>query len=180
MSLRVVLPALAALTPTAMAWGDLGHQTVAYIAQNFVSDDTAKWAQGILDISNSSYLASVAPWADTFRYSSGGEWSAPFHFIDANDSPPNSCSVDFDRDCGEEGCSVSAIANYVRVFQMLIPHPLSRVLLHSATVALTLSNRPLASRTRVFQRPRRNKRSSYTLESIVFLTSYLKEFYYRS
>lgn len=25
---------------------------------------------------------------------------------------PNSCSVDYDRDCGKSGCSVSAIANY--------------------------------------------------------------------
>ena len=33
-------------------------------------------------------------------------------FIDAEDSPPTSCSVTFSRDCGKKGCVVSAIANY--------------------------------------------------------------------
>ena len=28
------------------------------------------------------------------------------------DDPPKSCNVDYERDCGDEGCSVSAIANY--------------------------------------------------------------------
>lgn len=31
------------------------------------------------------------------------------------DSPPESCGVDFERDCPEEGCIVSAINNYVSV-----------------------------------------------------------------
>ena len=101
------------VVPAVNAWGTLGHMTVGYIAQNFLSDDTVTWAQDLLDITNSSYLASVAPWADDFRYTSEGTFSAPFHFIDAEDSPPSSCSVDYDRDCGEEGCSISAIVNYV-------------------------------------------------------------------
>jgi hypothetical protein len=33
-------------------------------------------------------------------------------FQDALDNPPESCSVNFERDCPEEGCIVSAIANY--------------------------------------------------------------------
>jgi hypothetical protein len=57
-------------------------------------------------------LANVATWADSYRYTTAGAFSAPFHFIDAEDNPPSSCSVDYDRDCGSKGCSVSAIANY--------------------------------------------------------------------
>jgi hypothetical protein len=96
----------------AYAWGTLGHETVAFIAQNYVNNHTVAWAQAILNDTSDSYLASVATWADTYRYTSEGSFSAPFHFIDAEDSPPSSCSVDYDRDCGEKGCSVSAIANY--------------------------------------------------------------------
>lgn len=96
----------------AHAWGSLGHETVAFIAENFVSGHTKVWAQAILDDTTDGYLASVATWADSYRYTSAGRFSAPFHFIDAEDSPPSSCSVDFDRDCGNAGCSVSAIANY--------------------------------------------------------------------
>ncbi|KAH8895960.1 S1/P1 nuclease [Thozetella sp. PMI_491] len=98
----------------AHAWGVLGHATVAYIAQNFVTSDVKTWAQGILADTSTSYLANVASWADTYRATTAGAWSAPFHFIDAEDSPPSSCNVDYDRDCGSSGCSVSAIANYTQ------------------------------------------------------------------
>lgn len=101
----------------ANAWGDLGHETVAYVAQNFVQDSTASWAQNILGDSSDSYLANVATWADSFRYTTGGKWSAPYHFIDANDNPPSSCNVDYDRDCVGTGCVVSAIANYTNRVQ---------------------------------------------------------------
>ncbi|KAF2773527.1 hypothetical protein EJ03DRAFT_323480 [Teratosphaeria nubilosa] len=36
---------LEALSGTIHAWGNLGHQTVAYIAQNYVKDSTASWAR---------------------------------------------------------------------------------------------------------------------------------------
>lgn len=51
--------------------------------------------------------------ADSYRYTTAGKFSAPYHYIDANDSPPSSCSVDLSRDCDSEGCVVSAIKNYV-------------------------------------------------------------------
>lgn len=94
------------------AWGTLGHETVAFIAQNFVSADTATWAQGILSSTSSSYLASVATWADSYRYTTEGAFSAGYHYIDANDNPPDSCGVELERDCPDSGCIVSAIANY--------------------------------------------------------------------
>jgi hypothetical protein len=99
------------------AWGDLGHETVAYIAQHYVKDSTASWAQGILDDTSDSYLANVATWADHYRSTHEGKFSEPFHFIDAEDSPPSSCSVDYNRDCSSNGCSVSAIANYTQRVQ---------------------------------------------------------------
>ncbi|KAK4548482.1 hypothetical protein LTR36_009392 [Oleoguttula mirabilis] len=111
--------ALIALTaiPSTHAWGSLGHETVAYIAQHYVKAHTKSWAQAILNDTSSSYLANVATWADTYRYTTEGSFSAPFHFIDAEDSPPSSCSVDYDRDCGSKGCSISAIANYTQRVQ---------------------------------------------------------------
>ncbi|KAJ5548541.1 hypothetical protein N7513_005775 [Penicillium frequentans] len=96
----------------ANAWGALGHATVAYVAQSYLSADTATWAQGVLGDTSTSYLANIASWADSYRATSAGKWSAPFHFIDAEDNPPTDCNVDYDRDCGDAGCSISAIANY--------------------------------------------------------------------
>ncbi|KAJ7893736.1 putative nuclease PA3, partial [Mycena olivaceomarginata] len=83
------------------AWGVLGHATVAYIAQNYLTADTASWAKGVLNDTSSSYLANIASFADTFRATAAGAWSAPLHFIDAEDNPPTTCNGhNFARDCG--------------------------------------------------------------------------------
>ncbi len=99
--------------PRILAWGSLGHETVAYIATNFVADNTRDYFQSILHNDSNAYLAGVATWADSFRYTEAGRFSAPFHFIDAEDTPPTACGVKYARDCGEKGCVVGAIQNYV-------------------------------------------------------------------
>jgi hypothetical protein len=111
-SFAVSAPLLLAGLPAASAWGSFGHEAVGFIAQDFVSNSTATFARKILADTTTNYLAKAATWADSFRSTSAGKFSAPFHFIDAEDSPPKSCGVDFARDCGAEGCVVSAIANY--------------------------------------------------------------------
>ncbi|KAI0165500.1 nuclease S1 precursor [Xylariaceae sp. FL1272] len=114
---RLAIPALlaACAAPGAMAWGAMGHETVAYIASNFVSSATKSYFQDLLGDTSNDYLASVASWADSYRYTTAGSFSAPFHYIDAMDNPPSSCSVDYDRDCGSSGCIVSALQNYTRI-----------------------------------------------------------------
>ncbi|KAL7627506.1 hypothetical protein AAE478_001699 [Parahypoxylon ruwenzoriense] len=104
-----------ALLPGAAAWGAMGHETVAYIASNYVGSATKSYFQGLLGDTSADYLAGVAAWADSYRYTSAGKFSAPFHYIDANDDPPSSCGVELDRDCGAAGCVVSAIANYTNI-----------------------------------------------------------------
>ncbi|KAF7863194.1 hypothetical protein EAF04_007277 [Stromatinia cepivora] len=108
---------LSSWVPATYAWGGLGHETVAYIATNFVSAATKSYFQGILGDSTTDYLASVAAWSDSYRYTAAGKFSAPFHFIDAEDNPPTSCGVDYARDCGSGGCVVSAIKNYTSILQ---------------------------------------------------------------
>ena len=79
----------------AIAWGTLGHTTVAFIAQNFVAADTKVFFTTILNNKSTEYLAEVATWADSFRYTAAGKFSEPFHFIDADDNPPTSCGVKY-------------------------------------------------------------------------------------
>ncbi|KAH7355061.1 S1/P1 nuclease-like protein [Rhexocercosporidium sp. MPI-PUGE-AT-0058] len=105
--------------PSTLAWGTLGHTTVAYVASNFVQAETRDFFQNILHNTSDAYLAGIATWADSFRYTAAGRFSGPFHFIDAEDSPPSSCGVKYARDCGEQGCVVGAIQNYTR--QLLNP-----------------------------------------------------------
>lgn len=68
----------------------------------------------MLNDTSDSYLANIASWADSYRYETAGKWSAALHYIDAEDDPPTSCGVDFERDCGDAGCVVSAITNYTQ------------------------------------------------------------------
>lgn len=101
--------------PTAVAWGSLGHETIAWTAQSLISDTTASYVQEALESTASDYMANISTWADSYRDTSAGRWSAPLHFIDANDSPPGECDIEFNRDCGASGCVVSAIVNYTQI-----------------------------------------------------------------
>lgn len=105
---------LGSLLPSAYAWGGLGHETVAFIASTFVQQGTKDFFQSILSDTSPQYLANVATWADSFRYTKAGRFSEPFHFIDSKDNPPDRCNVAYSRDCGSTGCVVEAIQNYVR------------------------------------------------------------------
>lgn len=105
------------------AWGTLGHKTVANVAIQFLLPQTLTSVSSILSadptksITNPT-LVDVANWADTYRYTTAGEFSAGFHYVDANDNPPERCEVDFARDCsGAEGCIISAITNYTQRVQ---------------------------------------------------------------
>jgi len=99
--------------PGAVAWGTLGHATTAFIASKFVDNSTEAYFKELLKNDGDDYLASVASWADSIRYTKWGRFTKNFHFIDAHDDPPNSCNVDFQRDCKKDsGCVITALANY--------------------------------------------------------------------
>jgi hypothetical protein len=70
------LTLLSLLSTRAYAWGTLGHETVAYIATGLVKSNTKAWAQSILGDTSPSYLANIATWADTYRYTAAGKFSA--------------------------------------------------------------------------------------------------------
>lgn len=112
MHVTALLVAAAAAVPSVYGWGALGHQTVALLAQQYLLPETISAVQEILNDTTPIYLGSIALWADRFRTTPAGKFSAPFHFIDASGTPPGTCGVSL-SDCPEEGCVVSAIANYV-------------------------------------------------------------------
>lgn len=114
MASRILTAALLASgVPAALAWGAMGHQSVAYVATNFVAPATKTYFQTLLNDTSADYLAGVASWADSYRYTTEGAFTAQFHYIDALDAPPHDCNVDYERDCGAGGCIISAIQNYV-------------------------------------------------------------------
>ena len=112
--MKLLLPILLLYLRSTLAWGTLGHTTIAYIASSLVSPPTALLFQDLLYNNTEHYLANVATWADSFRYTEAGRFSAKLHYIDAKDEPPRSCGVVMERDCvGGTGCVVGAVGNYV-------------------------------------------------------------------
>ncbi|KAJ6616388.1 S1/P1 nuclease [Mycena sp. CBHHK59/15] len=114
-------------------WGATGHEAVGYIAMQFLSPKALASVQSSLGATYSETLGVAAPisfhlsWADTVRSEAAYSWysvyscnnvhvflfrSAPFHFVDAEDNPPTSCSVSKTRDCGSGNYILTAIANY--------------------------------------------------------------------
>lgn len=108
--LCAVLLSLTSFCSVAQAWGTVGHDTVALIATSYLSDLAVDYFADILD---GDELVDIATWADSYRYTAAGAWSAGMHYIDAEDNPPDTCHVTYPADCGTF-CIVEAIANYVR------------------------------------------------------------------
>ncbi|SJL05271.1 uncharacterized protein ARMOST_08637 [Armillaria ostoyae] len=107
--------------PKVYSWGASGHEAVGAIAQQFLASKASSFVASTL--ASGETLSSAATWADTVRSESAFSWSAPFHFVDAEDNPPTSCSVSESRDCSSGTCILSAIANYTsRVIDDSLSH----------------------------------------------------------
>ncbi|PBL01475.1 nuclease Le1 [Armillaria gallica] len=107
--------------PKVYGWGASGHEAVGAIAQQFLASKASSFVASTL--ASGETLSSAATWADTVRSESAFSWSAPFHFVDAEDNPPTSCSVSESRDCSSGTCILSAIANYTsRVIDDSLSH----------------------------------------------------------
>ena len=74
-STKLAVSVLLAL-PCAHAWGELGHATVAAIANNYLTSTAKTYVADILGKRVS--MVSVASWADEFRSTAAGRFSAPF------------------------------------------------------------------------------------------------------
>ena len=74
-STALAISALFAL-PCANAWGVVGHATVATIANNYLTSSAKTYVAGILG--KGVTMASVASWADDYRYTTAGTFSAPY------------------------------------------------------------------------------------------------------
>ena len=115
MKLSKPLLLLAIALPQTLAWGSLAHRTVAYLATHSFNPTTKVFISTILANDRGWDISDAALWPDK-----GIRWRRPetkqWHFIDARDDPPNTCGVQFKRDCthdGTPGCVVSAIKNMV-------------------------------------------------------------------
>ncbi len=66
------------LIPTTHAWGVLGHATVATIANHYLTPTAQTYVASKLG--KGVTMASVASWADIYRETTAGKFSAPYQY----------------------------------------------------------------------------------------------------
>jgi hypothetical protein len=64
---------------SALAWGELGHRTVAYIAYSQLTEPTRKYVDNVLALKKGEDISDIAIWADAVRREK--KYSAPWHYI---------------------------------------------------------------------------------------------------
>jgi hypothetical protein len=87
------------------------------MAEQFLSPYTTTVLQKILEPQYNGSIGRAAAWADGYAHTSEGHFSYQWHWIDAHDSPPHHCDLDYTRDCAEGGCVVSALANQTGILR---------------------------------------------------------------
>lgn len=61
------------------SWGDLGHRTVAYLAQKYLSNEAAQLIDVLLPSGDGEDISDAAVWADAIR--PHFPFTRPWHFL---------------------------------------------------------------------------------------------------
>ena len=125
------LIALSAL-PSAVAWGTIGSQATAIVAEHFMTAATVKAVKQMLGDSSSTYLQTAATYGASYSTSKAGSWSYnDFYMCKLGrvcvsvdglvvlnlctgplDEPNTYCNISF-TDCTTTGCSTRSFGNWV-------------------------------------------------------------------
>jgi hypothetical protein len=108
-------------------WGDIGHRTVAYLAEKYLDKQGEQLVDDLITPDKEFDISDAAVWADRQKFRS--PFTRPWHYLgmyrfplqqnhkliqtDAEDKPPDSCRVSYEADCNDDGCIISAIENMV-------------------------------------------------------------------
>lgn len=65
--------------PAALAWGTVGHATVGAIGDHYLNAAGKAYVASILG--SGVTMESVASWADNYRYTTAGRFSAPYQYV---------------------------------------------------------------------------------------------------
>jgi hypothetical protein len=78
----VIITSLLALSQPALGWGDVGHRTVGYLAQHYLTPQASSWVNSLLANENGFDISDAATWADVIKrrrpYSSGWHYIGKF------------------------------------------------------------------------------------------------------
>jgi hypothetical protein len=110
--MRRILAAVLLLSCTpsfGLAWGELGHRTVAEIAARYLTEQVAAEVQDLLG-GGPHAMAEMSVWADAIRDDRPETYY--WHVVEI---PPNGVRYDRVRDCKNDDCIVEKIKEFARV-----------------------------------------------------------------
>jgi hypothetical protein len=90
------------------------------MAETFFTPRTTTVLAKILEPQYNGSVGRAAAWADAYAHTSEGRFSYQWHWIDTHDDPPQSCHLEYSKDCAKGGCVVSAIANQTNILRLCI------------------------------------------------------------
>jgi len=103
---------LSSAVPSALCWGDIGHEVIASIANSLINANCSECADDIANILPSNEtMESVSTWADQVREDKTWKWTAPLHYVD---TPDWACTFNYDQDCSDDMCVVGALNNFTQ------------------------------------------------------------------
>ncbi|KAF6823879.1 S1/P1 Nuclease [Colletotrichum musicola] len=115
------LSPLLALAAPVLSWGNVGHRTVGYLAEKYLTPEAVTIFGNLLANDRNYDISDAATWADTLRGHMG--WASKYHYINPRDDPPHMCGMKYPQDCPSTGCVVSAIQNYTaQILDTTLPH----------------------------------------------------------
>lgn len=66
---------------TVYGWGELGHRTVAYLAEKHLTPAASKWVNGLLKNEKDWDISDAAIWPDSVRKKDPWKHTGPWHYI---------------------------------------------------------------------------------------------------
>ncbi|RVT82452.1 S1/P1 nuclease [Inhella crocodyli] len=93
------------------AWGAIGHELIAEVAEEQLSPATKAKVDAILAAEPGATMVTIATWADRVRSPSTAAW----HYV--NFTREAGCDYDRSRDCPDGKCVVEAIKRQVEVLR---------------------------------------------------------------
>ncbi len=112
MRMLLILVAVGTTPNSAFAWGASGHSIVAELAQRRLTDAAATAVEKLIGRAS---LASIASWADDYKFVFGGAKTKRWHYVDI-DTKAGSYSAATDCQLEEEGdCIVKALEREMKL-----------------------------------------------------------------
>ncbi|CAF0816595.1 unnamed protein product [Adineta ricciae] len=116
--LRIFLLVVSSNILHVIAWGSIGHNLVARLAQSQLNSTTNNWIQHYIASDLRGDLGRIASWPDLILYPDTNPfdyvhwlWSRDLHYINI---PAWNCSYIPSRDCVNDRCIEGALKNYSR------------------------------------------------------------------